>query len=114
MTLDWTVSIGTVLHLVGLVVALTAGWYGMKHEIARLHNDAMTKVAAVAAMADKRLTVIEGQVGDLRTWWQQHMERRGSKPRGELEHELRAAKAAVVMQRELLARHGILPHEEPS
>ena len=68
--IDWKISLGTVLHLAGLIVALIWGWAKLKARLERIEEWMTT------APKKEDFAVIKDHVDELWEWWKSTMERR--------------------------------------
>ena len=59
MKFDPTISLGTILHLVALLVTLVAVYWKMRELVFRLHNEALAKMNELHAVTNDRLTTLE-------------------------------------------------------
>lgn len=65
MKFDWTISFGTVLHLLGLVAVIVGSFYKMRGEIEK-------ELGAIREEFGKRLAVMESRVEDLWESWKKN------------------------------------------
>ena len=78
MSFDTTISLGQIVHLLGLVIVIALAWARMEAKIDRMHAEALAKMQETVGPINERLRVMESRVGDLWDWFTNKMERRGT------------------------------------
>ena len=71
---DWVINFGTLLHLVGIVVALAAFLWRSRELTVRLHNEAMTMMRQLHQENVVRLIKLEEKVIPI---WRRFIDDRG-------------------------------------
>ena len=69
MKFDPTISLGTILHLIVLVVTLIAAYWKMRELVFKLHNEALAEMNRLHGENVSRLQSLETKMAALWDWF---------------------------------------------